>query len=414
MDPHVIEFELKRPNSNTTLFFYNKLVFIFLVISETIYFIYFIRCTTRFRTTKDWKFLFPLTAALFAFMNNFNDILHIIFAPTNPTNNCQSLFLQVFKITALFNWTPISFVQILRLYHLTKGYYTPYWHRAITIISVSLSILYCTAYYYNLAGFNGSKNKFYGCSVYNVNNGIRSYMIELTDTLDSSYSLVIIIISIKKALQESRHYKLRHQKLKALKDESMIIFIVLTVSKILIYSLIMAHKKDPGGDIYWDILSVIVIACSYRIVNFKPKMKERIEENNQIIMLNKRLNYMNMQNMKNENGEEEGGNEIVMEDQGCSTNVTRNLDLYKPNEDEYNLLNIYYNNSKFDKKRDSSSSHSNCKDSQGKLNLSANKKEKEINYEDTLNKNLSPILGMDDYSDTTSNNDKNKSNNKNE
>jgi len=272
MDPHVIEVELKRPNSNTSLFFYNKLVFIFLVISETIYFIYFVRCTTRFKTTRDWKFLFPLTAALFAFMNNFNDILHIIFAPMNPTINCQSLFLTVFKITALFNWTPISFVQILRLYHLTKGYYTPYWHRAITTISVSLSVLYCTAYYYNLAGFNASKNKFYGCSVYNVNNGIRSYMIELTDTLDSSYSLVIIIISIRKALQDSRHYKLRHQKLKALKDESMIIFIVLTVSKILIYSLIMAHKKDPGGDIYWDVLSVIVIACSYRIVNFKPKM----------------------------------------------------------------------------------------------------------------------------------------------
>jgi hypothetical protein len=189
----------------------------------------------------------------------------------------------------------------------------------ITLGSVSLSILYCTCYYINLSGFRASKSSFFGCTVYNQ---IESKMVEVTDTLDSSYSLTIIIISIRKALLNLRQYKLRHQKLKALKDESTIIFIVLTVSKIVIYSFIMANKKNPGGDIWWDSLSVIVIACSYRIVNFKPKLNERLAKNNRI-MLNKRLNYMNMRKMNNQKVQRN----VNFDDASTST-YTENIDLY--------------------------------------------------------------------------------------
>ncbi|ORX41688.1 hypothetical protein BCR36DRAFT_363770 [Piromyces finnis] len=297
----------------------NKLVFSFLVLSETIYFTYLIKCIIRFKKTKDLKFFFPLTASLFALSNNFNDIMNTIVAPIKNSQNCSKSFLTIFRYTAMFNWTPISFLQIIRLYQLTSGYYTPRWHRIITVGSVSLSILYCTCYYINLSGFSASKNSFFGCTVYNK---FDSFMVEISDTLDSSYSLAIIIISIRKALLNLKEYKLRHQKLKALKDESTIIFIILTISKIVIYSFIMANKKNPGGDIWWDSLSVIVIFCSYRIVNFKPKLNEKLAKNNRI-MLNKRLNYMNMRNANNNPNIVRN---IIYDD--ASTSTTKNIDLY--------------------------------------------------------------------------------------
>lgn len=274
-----------------------KAIFIVLVLSETIYIILLTKCIVRLKKTREWKFLFPLVASLFALMNNLNDIIHVIRAPTIAMVNCNDTFTKIFKITATFNWTPISFLQFIRLYQLTRGYYTPYWHRVITIGSLTLSIIYSVCYYYNLSGYYGSKSRFFGCAVYNIREG---YLVQISDTLDSGFSLFIIIASIRKALLNLKQYKLRHQKLKALKDESIFVFIILTVSKIGIYSVIIYFSKMPGGDIFWDTLSVIVISCSYRIVNFKPKLNEKLNNTRKIVN-NKNINYMNMKNLKNIN-----------------------------------------------------------------------------------------------------------------
>lgn len=269
MDPTILTYQNKTNATNREDLLVQKLIFIVLVLSETVYFIFLLKCIVRLRKTREWKFLFPLVASLFALLNNLNDIVHVILAPVIPDVNCNKKFLTIFVITALFNWTPISFLQFIRLYQLTRGYYTPYWHRMITIGSLTLSIVYCCCYYYNLSGFYGTKSKNLGCAVYNIHIG---YLIEISDTLDSGFSLFVIIASIRKALLNLKQYKLRHQKLKALKDESIFVFIILTVSKIGIYSVILYFRNIPGGDIFWDTLSVIVIACSYRIVNFKPRL----------------------------------------------------------------------------------------------------------------------------------------------
>ncbi|ORX81501.1 hypothetical protein BCR32DRAFT_279660 [Anaeromyces robustus] len=337
-------------NSDIKDLLMKKAMYFVIVASETIYLMLILKCLLRWKSTKDWRFIFPLTAALFAFANNFNDIMYVINAPDNHLHNCEKYYINIFKYTATLNWTPISIFQILRLFQFTRGYYKPFWHRMITVGSISLSIIYCCCYYYNLLNFKSSKNCFFGCANYNLVNGT---FVEVSDIMDSGYSLVIMIFSLRNALLNLKQYKLRHQKLKALKDESIIVFIILTGSKVVIYSIILSFKTIPGGDIFWDILSVIVIYCSYRIVNFKPKLIEKLENNRRI--LNNNINYINMNQINNINKENKAiQNEVIQNEaiqneastsntntyNNTNTNINHNLQLYERGPQEiYNLFN---------------------------------------------------------------------------
>jgi len=55
-------------------------------------------------------------------------------------------------------------------------------------------------------------------------------------------------------------------------DNNVIIFVILLVSKMVFYYIINAYSKKPGGDIWWDSLSVIVLWCAYALLNLKPKL----------------------------------------------------------------------------------------------------------------------------------------------
>eukprot|EP00833_Pecoramyces_ruminatium_P014512 jgi/Orpsp1_1/1188544/evm.model.d7180000065642.1 len=247
-----------------------KTEFVILVFSETMYFIIVIKSLVRVYKTRDWHFWFLITAALFALMNNFSDIIYRILAPFGNIN-CTSFFISFFKFSATLNWIPISYYQVCRLHRITKRYYKENWHRIIIAISIFFSIAYSFCYFLNLYFFEGKSDKFGGCVVNNKYKKL-TVGIEVSDITDTAISLLIVIITLLISLRNLKNYKLRHLKLKAVLDNNVIVFIILVVSKILFYYIIYKNADKPGGDIWWDTLSVIVLWCTYTLLNLKPRL----------------------------------------------------------------------------------------------------------------------------------------------
>ncbi|ORX57284.1 hypothetical protein BCR36DRAFT_345375, partial [Piromyces finnis] len=278
--------------------FLHKLEFIMLVFSTTCYFYFVIRSISRIRSTGDLKFLFLLTAAFFALMNNSSDIYYRIMTPLYGAYNCNKFFLTFFKISASLNWVPISYYQVLRLYYITYNYYRKIVRNMIIIVSSSFSLIYSVCYFLNLKEFYGNKDSFGGCVVSNTNK--YGNYIEVSDIIDSCFSLTIVISTLFQSIKNLKQYKLRHHKIKAILDESIGVFVVLLISKVVFYSLIMINSGRPGGDIFWDGLSVIVLFCTYRLLNITPKLNEKLENKPINEKFNKRF-YKELSKLNNNN-----------------------------------------------------------------------------------------------------------------
>eukprot|EP00833_Pecoramyces_ruminatium_P014303 jgi/Orpsp1_1/1188335/evm.model.d7180000063968.1 len=272
MDGQIITNDIidEHSNNNILQLKYDKCEFLVLVVSNTAYLFFIIRSIARLRSTRDKNFWFLLIASTFAFMNNTNDIYYRIMAPIYYSIDCIHTFLRFFQFSALLNWIPISFYQVVRLYQITLNFYKKSYHRLILIVSILLSTLYAVCYLFNLSQFSGNNKRFGGCVVSNTNK--YPHFIEITDILDSSFSLIVVIFTLFISLKNLKQYKLRHHKIKAVLDESTVIFIILLLSKVIIYSFIIANSSKPGGDIYWDGLSVIVFCCTYHLLNLKPRL----------------------------------------------------------------------------------------------------------------------------------------------
>jgi len=267
----------------------HKLEFLMLVISETIYIIILLKSLIRYFKTRDWHFWFLITASSFALMNNSSDIVYRIRAPLGFID-CTRFFINFFYFSASLNWVPISFYQICRLYRITINYYKKNWLKKIIIVCTFFSILYSGSYFMNLIHYRGNSSKFGGCVVNNDAN--IGFYVEVFDIIDTSVSLLIVIITLFISLRNLKNYKLRHFKIKAVLDNNVIIFVILLVSKMICYYIINANSKKPGGDIWWDSLSVIVLWCTYTLLNLKPKLNEKLEQNNMMNYNRKNNNYL--------------------------------------------------------------------------------------------------------------------------
>jgi len=274
MDPNAIVFKPEKIEPSKVI----KTEFIMVVVSNTVYLVMILKSLSRLKATKDWHFLFLLTAASFAFMNNTNDIYFRIVAPISGTFNCETYFLKIFIFSATLNWVPISYYQVTRLYRICINYYKRNWYYGIVILSSALSILYSVMYFLNLSEFTSNKSSFEGCVV--SNNAKYTRFVELTDILDTAFSLMVVIVTLFVSLNNLKRYKLRHLRIKSILDENFILFFILVLAKIVLYTIIEKRAKQPGGDIWWDGLSVIVLICCYRLLNLKPRLNEKLEETN--------------------------------------------------------------------------------------------------------------------------------------
>ncbi|ORX84700.1 hypothetical protein BCR32DRAFT_291158 [Anaeromyces robustus] len=309
MDPGYLDFSHIKHNEISPIhtsedaknFLMEKIEFIILIFSNTCYMFFVIKSITRMISTRDWKFSFLLVAALFAFMNNTSDTIFRIMAPIKFGYNCNKNFKYFFIASATLNWVPISYYQIVRLYSLTYNYYKKAYHRIIIVGSVLLSIIYSLCYFCNLSGFHGSKTRFGGCVVYNTKE--YGQWVEVADIADTFYSLLFVILTYESTIRNIKQYKSRHLKIKNMVDENIILFGILEVSKILLYYVINKKKGEPGGDIWWDTLSIIVMACCYRLLNAKPRLNELDKHGNKIRNINKRnKNYLkDLSQLANEN-----------------------------------------------------------------------------------------------------------------
>lgn len=238
-----------------------KIILIGIIISCYIYFKYMLKSAFGIIKHKNLNFLFPLIAASFAFANNSNDIFTFLYQP----NDCYTFFV-LFKFTATLNWAPISWLQTFRLSLISRIYLSKKKFLIITTLSTIFSFLYCLFYFLNLNEFNYTQNEFMNCGV--VNDSKYIYYVMAFDIIDSVFSLGAITIIIYNAILNLRELNTKNEKLNNLVSEGILELIIITISKIIIYPLISITSYQPSFDIFWDILSVIVIYCSYRIVNF--------------------------------------------------------------------------------------------------------------------------------------------------
>ncbi|ORX80737.1 hypothetical protein BCR32DRAFT_268707 [Anaeromyces robustus] len=287
-----IEFVTPDKNENIIV---KKCEFIMLIASNTIYLVLIVKAISRYVGTKDRKFWFLLIASSFAFANNTNDIYYRIMAPLYSTYNCSKHFLRVFKGSGSLNWIPVSLYQVLRLYQITYNYYQKSWRILLLIISLTLSAIYCCCYFLNLSQFYSNKSKFGGCVVSNT--GDYKYFVEISDIIDSSFSLAVVIFTLFLSLRNQKHYKLRHHRIKAVLDRSVIIFVILLLSKVVFYSLIILNSTRPGGDIFWDGLSIIVLGCTYQLLIIKPKIIKKIHQQNRINDFHRKLKMLGFSSM---------------------------------------------------------------------------------------------------------------------
>ncbi|ORX79044.1 hypothetical protein BCR32DRAFT_328299 [Anaeromyces robustus] len=253
-----------------------------IIMSDCIYLWYLYKSVNKYIKTKDIKFLFTSVASLFAFLNNLNDIVSFLFS---ANSDCKKFFY-VFIATATLNWTPISWLQTIRLMSITKVFYTRKTYKTISCITILLSLIYTASYYLNLTNYdyeNISKQTdyFMYCTVKQqkyINGTVEkdkyyTLYVMISDIVDSAFSFGILVLTTSMALENIKHLQFHHAKIKRMVEEGLFQFIVLTISKILIYPIIIYSTQNNLMiyDITWDFLSVIVIICSFRMVNVKYK-----------------------------------------------------------------------------------------------------------------------------------------------
>ncbi|KAG4087156.1 hypothetical protein H8356DRAFT_1731377 [Neocallimastix lanati (nom. inval.)] len=256
-----------------------RIVMTVIIMSDCIYLWYLVKCARKYKLTKDWRFFFPFIAALFAFANNFNDIVSFIIS---EGSDCK-IFLLIFKVTALLNWTPISWLQTIRLMTFTKVFYSKRTFIIITVINVTLSLGYSICYYLNWGNFTEKvigveTDRFMFCSpaqkpIEGHDSSFYTTLVMYFDLADSIFSFSVLVYTTYMALDNIKHLKFHHAKIKRMEEEGLIQLIVLTIGKISLYPIMiyLVKKQLTIGDIVWDTLSIIVIICAFRLVNVKYK-----------------------------------------------------------------------------------------------------------------------------------------------
>eukprot|EP00833_Pecoramyces_ruminatium_P013642 jgi/Orpsp1_1/1187674/evm.model.d7180000059358.1 len=243
----------------------SRFVFIGVALSWYIYGKYALLSFIGLKRHKNYNFLFPFTAALFAFVNNFNDLVFNIYHPESK-DTCTNVFLRIFIGSATLNWAPISWLQAYRLAVISRIYLPKKGFIIVTGITVTLSCIYCAFYFCNLSLFSAEKSAVNGCGV--TNPGTYSYYVMVSDIVDSAFAFSAIVILIYRSIKGLRSLNTRNQKLNDLASQGVLELLIITLAKIIIYPLIALTSELPALDIFWDILSVIVIMCGYNLVNF--------------------------------------------------------------------------------------------------------------------------------------------------
>jgi len=248
-------------SENTTMLVATRISTIIVIISWYVYGKYAYFCLRGLIRHKNFNFLFPLAATLFAFVNNTNDIANYIY----HQSDCYSFWL-IFVGSATLNWAPISWLQAYRLALISKIYLSNLLYFIITSMAIILSSIYCTYYFLNLSLFDYAKSDTLGCGV--INPGTWTPYIMVSDIADSVFSLASICIIVFKSINHLKELNTRNEKLNDLVGQGIIELFVIALAKIIIYPLIHYTSKIPGLDVFWDILSMIVIISAYKLVNF--------------------------------------------------------------------------------------------------------------------------------------------------
>jgi len=265
-------------DQNSTMAVATRLSTIVVILSWYVYGKYAILCLRGLIRHKNFNFLFPLGATLFAFANNTNDIANYIYHPSG----CYVFWL-FFVASATLNWAPISWLQAYRLVLIAKIYLSK--RTAIIVISLAviLSTVYCTFYLLNLSLFDYTKTDATGCAV--TNPGKWTPYIMISDIADSVFSLTSICIIVFKSINHLKELNTRNEKLNDLVGQGVVELFVIGLAKIIIYPIIHVTSSVPGLDVFWDILSIIVIISAYNLVNFPYEQSDK--NNKSIINLRK-------------------------------------------------------------------------------------------------------------------------------
>jgi len=254
-------------DENSTMLVATRISTIIVIISWYIYGKYAFFCLRGLIRHKNFNFLFPLAATLFAFVNNTNDIGNYIY----HQSDCYSFWL-VFMFSATLNWAPISWLQAYRLALISKIYLSKFVSLIIISMAIVLSSIYCTYYFLNLSLFDYSKSDTLGCGV--TNPGTWTPYIMVSDIADSVFSLASICIIVFKSINHLKELNTRNEKLNDLVGQGIIELFIIALAKIIIYPLIHYTSKIPGLDVFWDVLSMIVIISAYKLVNFPYEHSE--------------------------------------------------------------------------------------------------------------------------------------------
>lgn len=253
-----------RYADNSTQTIATRFVLIGVALSCYVYGKYAILSINGLRKHKNYDFLFSFTAAAFACANNINDLIAFVY----PPESCY-VFWTIFKASATLNWAPISWLQAFRLMIISKIYLPKKGYYIISIMTISLSCIYCTFYFFNLSLFDYTTNPITGCGV--TNPGTYSYYVMVSDIVDSCFAFTAICTLIYRSIKDLRELNTKNQKLNDLISLGVVELLIITVSKIIIYPLIALTSYIPALDVFWDVLSVIVIICGYNLVNFPYK-----------------------------------------------------------------------------------------------------------------------------------------------
>ncbi|ORX69319.1 hypothetical protein BCR32DRAFT_330176 [Anaeromyces robustus] len=246
-------------NSSTVVA--NRMGIIVITLSWYFYGKYALLSLLGIKRHKNYNFLFPMTASLFAFVNNTGDLFFFIYR----ASSCK-VFYHIFVGSATLNWAPISWLQAYRLAVISNIYLPKKGFYLVTATTFTLSIVYCTFYFCNLSIFGYQFNPTTGCAV--TNPGTYSYYVMVSDIVDSAFAFTAICTLIYRSIKGLKELNTRNQKLNDLVGQGVLELLIITLAKIIIYPLIALTSKLPALDIFWDILSVIVIICGYELVNF--------------------------------------------------------------------------------------------------------------------------------------------------
>ncbi|KAL6612832.1 hypothetical protein U3516DRAFT_592625 [Neocallimastix sp. 'constans'] len=273
---------------NNTLLMATRISTIIVILSWYIYGKYAYFCLKGLIKYKNLNFLFPLTASLFAFANNSNDIVNYIY----HQSDCYKFWL-IFEISATLNWAPISWLQAYRLILISKIYLPKVPAIIITIFAIIFSCIYCTFYFLNLSLFDYTMSDDIGCSV--TNPGTWTIYLMIFDIIDSVFSMTTICIIIIISLIKLKGLRTGSDRLNNLVEQGIIELIIIATSKLIIYPIIRTSSSIPGFDIFWDVLSVIVIVNAFNLVNFPYKhsndIKGNVKKRNKYNFFNSELSY---------------------------------------------------------------------------------------------------------------------------